>query len=88
MLYKRILGASPLTSTSYLHAIKIFYWIAHGVQKKWKKKRLLQYLPSFRSPTHEISNLFQVPLNRVLVISLIRIDSSFFLVSNRYVISH
>lgn len=37
MLYKRILGASPLTSTSYLHAIKIFYWIAHSVQKKWGK---------------------------------------------------
>lgn len=88
MLYKRILGASPLTSTSYLHAIKIFYWIAHSVQKNGKKKRLLQYLLSFRSPTDEISNLFQVPLNRVLVISLIRIDSSFFLVSNRYVISH
>ena len=87
MLYKRILGASPLTSTSYLHAIKIFYWIAHSVQKMGKK-RLLQYLPSFRSPTHEISNLFQVPLKRVLVISLIRIDSSFFLVSNRYAISH
>ena len=37
MLYKRILGASPLTPTSYLHAIKIFYWIAHGVQKNGKK---------------------------------------------------
>ena len=37
MLYKRILGASPLTPTSYLHAIKIFYWIAHSVQKNGKK---------------------------------------------------